>query len=98
MQQSIHGHAILFEKVPFMNSRSTPDPIIIDHELITNLLNELNSLFQLFKDGIVRDDTFVGGLPLSYLNTDGSLGALTLEDSRQIRGLPLHQRVLSTLP
>lgn len=64
---------------------STPDTATVDQELVADLLNELDDLFPLFQDGTINDDTFVGGLPMSYLNTDGSLGPLTLEESRKIR-------------
>lgn len=56
-----------------------------NQELIAELLGELHDCFGLFQDGIINDDTFVGGLPLAYLNADGSLQALTLEESRQIK-------------
>lgn len=64
---------------------SKPDSVIVEDELITSLLNQLHNCFGLFQDGVVDDDTFVGGLPLSYLNADGSLEALTFEESRQIK-------------
>ena len=70
-----------------MNNKqsSTPDTKIIDQKLVAILMNELQDLFSLFQDGIINDEAFVGGLPMSYLNTDGSLEALTLEESKQIR-------------
>ena len=70
-----------------MNNKqvSTPGIELVDQELIASLLDELHNCFSYFQDGIVDDNTFVGGLPLSYLNADGSLEALTIDESRQIR-------------
>ena len=72
---------------PVMNNKqiSNPGTKIVNEELIVSLLDELQACFSSFQDGVIHDDTFVGGSPLSYLNADGTLEALTLEESRQIR-------------
>jgi len=82
----VDGHAIPLQKELFPKNIQTlaPDRKAVDQQLVASLLDELQNLFALFQDGIVKDDTFVGGLPMSYLNADGSLDALTLDESKQI--------------
>lgn len=57
----------------------------VDQEMVASLLSELQKLFLLFQDGVVKDDTFAGGLPMPYLNIEGFLKELTSEESKQIK-------------